>query len=75
MLLKGYLSPLISFLILAPFGLGFYYLSWKITAKGRKKLYYIDSIFLLIVRRIRKEKSDSTLMTSTPIKGVKAETL
>jgi PST family polysaccharide transporter len=74
-LLKGYLSPLVSFLILAPFGLGFYYLSWKTTAKGRKKLSYIDSIFLLILRGIRKEKTGSSPITSAPINGVKAETL
>lgn len=56
-LLGNYLSPFYSFLLLGSIGLGFYYFGWKAYPEGRKKLFYIDDLFLMSLHKITKKRN------------------
>lgn len=57
MLLLPFFSPLIIFIILAPAGVAFYYLSWKLYPAGRKKLANIDDLKTIFIDKLRRKKN------------------
>lgn len=55
-ILLGFLSPLSTFFILTPIGITFYYLSWKLYPKGRKKLSNIDELKSILVEKLKSKR-------------------
>lgn len=54
-ILTGHLPSLVIFFLLVPFGLAAYYFSWKLYHNGKKKVFDIDELFVMVLLKLIKK--------------------